>query len=84
MGMPNDRKRHCLIAVAGTVIVAGASAILQANGGMIGNAYADELPKESIRPGAQKPAQPAQPAVQQPKEKGGKKNAGTSGTAPPK
>ena len=84
MGIRNDRKRHSRIAVAGTVIVAAASAILQVNGGLIGSANADELPKESIRPAAQKPAQPAQPAVQQPKEKGGKKNAGTSGTAPPK
>jgi hypothetical protein len=84
MGMPKDRSRHGRAALAGAVIVVGASAITQSNGGLISSAYADENPKETISTTVKKPQQPAQPAVQQPKEKGGKKGTTSSSTAAPK
>ena len=84
MGMQKNRKRHGRVALAGAVIVVGASTITQSNGGLIASAYADENPKESISTGVKQPQQPTQPAVQQPKEKGGKKGTTTTSTSAPK
>ena len=84
MGMPKDRKRHGCVALAGAVIVVGASAITQPNGGLISSAYADENPKETIATGVKAAQQPAQPAVQQPKEKSGTKGTAPSSTPTPK
>ena len=84
MGMPKDQKRHGRVAMAGAVIVIGASAITQTNGGLISSAFAEESPKEraTIPASVQKPPQPAQPAVQQPKEKGKKSASCCTSTAP--
>jgi len=66
--MSTDRKRR--VGVAGAVVVLGASALVQTNGGLISSAMAshdDESPKESLaqKAAVQKPMQAAQPAVQQ-------------------
>jgi len=83
MGMPKDQKRHGRVAVAGAVIVIGASAITQTNGGLISSAFAEELPKEraTLPASVQKPQQTAQPAVQPPSDKS-KKSSVPSGTTP--
>jgi hypothetical protein len=86
MGMPKDQKRPGRVAVAGAIIVMGASAITQTNGGLISSACADELPKEraTIPASVQKPTKPAQTAVQQPKEKSKKSSGGPYTTTTPK
>jgi hypothetical protein len=83
MDMPKDQKRHGRVTMAGAVIVIGASAITQTNGGLISSAFAEESPKEraTIPASVQNPPQPAQPAVQQPKDNG-KKSTGSSTTGP--
>lgn len=64
--MSTDRKWR--VGVAGAVVVLGVSALVQANGGLISSAIADESPKETATHQAkvQKAVQATQPAVQQP------------------
>jgi len=65
--MSTDRKWR--VGVAGAVVVLGVSALVQANGGLISSAIADESPKETTttpQAKVQKPMQTTQPAVQQP------------------
>ncbi len=67
--MSTNRKQRAGAALAGAVIVFGASALVQPNGGLIPSAFADdESPKESLKhmPTVKMPAGQAPAGVQQP------------------
>ncbi|GEM_PF-4417218 len=88
--MSTNRMRRAGVATAGAVVILGASALVQANGGLISTAFAhdDEAPKESLtqKATAQKPAPTAQAAPLAAKKAAApaKKRAAADSSAPPK